>query len=252
MRYTSSVAVAVSLATIINAQTPNFDVSEQCASAFLKISSGENSECLNLSALLGVFTNRDQSIVNPVNTWIEGICTTDRCSDDTINEMFTNVSQACSSEAQRFNTALDQSSQDTLTRLYPSVREALCLRDTEADQYCVSEVLNDYQDALGTLSLSNVGGIMARLVESPPQSNITCTPCSKALYSVIRQDNPDMVPEVTGCGDDFNDGQMPTGIQLTADGQGGEGSEGAATALYGRGLTLAGIPAILAMGALLV
>ncbi|TFL04836.1 hypothetical protein BDV98DRAFT_562911 [Pterulicium gracile] len=251
MRYASSVALAVSIATAVNAQAPNLDVSDQCASAFLGIASEESSDCLNLGALLGAVTSPDQSIVGPFNTWIEEICTTDRCSDDTITEIFNTIARACVNETQTYGVSLDESTQRMTTQLYPSLREALCLKDTEADQYCATEFLNDFQDTIGTLSLNNVGVIVSHI---PPPANISCTPCGKALYTVARQKHEDLIPFVSGCGEDFNDGQMPAGIQLTADGQGGEGSEpeGAATALFSRGSTFAGIPAILAMGALLL
>lgn len=97
---------------------PNLDVSQECASAFLSIASGENNECLNLSALLSAFTSPDQSIVTPVDNWLEGMCSRDRCSDDTINAMFDSVSQACSSEAERFSITLDQNSKDLVGRVY--------------------------------------------------------------------------------------------------------------------------------------
>lgn len=64
----------------------------------MSIASEEPSKCLILAGLLPLAISPDQSIVTPLNTWLEQICMTDRCSDDTTIQIFNNFYQACADD----------------------------------------------------------------------------------------------------------------------------------------------------------
>ncbi|KAF8967879.1 hypothetical protein BDZ97DRAFT_475549 [Flammula alnicola] len=149
--------------------------------------------CLSAGSLISlVGGGSSSSIITPINTWLTSLCGAPACSNATLAAVVQNVTTGCSTELSGLGFTSDLTSSVTaiVQQYYPTVRKVVCLKD--GDTNCITQTLTNFQSVVGTLTLSNI----ANLVSNPPSNiptNVTCTNCVKAAYSVINQDIPSIV-----------------------------------------------------------
>ncbi|KAL4080303.1 hypothetical protein V8B97DRAFT_726913 [Scleroderma yunnanense] len=202
-------------------------VSSQCSSALVSIAGSPDAACLNPSGLVGfVLTNSSTSVVSAVDSWLNGLCALGPCSNSSLQAVATNLTNGCSSELAGLGLSTNNSGSlaTYLEAAYPTIRQVLCLKDTSANELCVTEELTQVQNSTGvTLTTSNIIGVVGELTagsQSIPQS-VTCGNCSKASYTIAAKNYPALVSASQSqvqatCGSSFTDGQMPSGIEETA------------------------------------
>jgi len=203
-------------------------ISPGCQSILTRIMASPDTACLNPSSLLSIEINsRQTSIVDTMNNWVTGVCSTTACSNQTITAVIAEITSGCSEELAvvlSFSPySVPQLTQYAL-EYYPTARKVACLKNSGSNQLCSTETLNNIQGLLGTLSKDNIPNIMAQVqsMTSVP-SNITCTDCIKEAYNIVTLELPDLV-FATGldsivnaqCGSNFVDGAAPPEILQVA------------------------------------
>jgi hypothetical protein len=197
-------------------------VSQQCANAVASIAADPAaSQCLAIGAFIPVVTSgTNTSIVQPLNNWINSMCSAPACSNDTIAAVVKNFTTGCSAELAAAGIGSDALPTITATvqALYPTLRKVACLK--HGSTFCLTETLTNVETVTGPLTLSN----LAKIAQNPPTSlpaNITCTDCNKEVYNIFAKDFPASVTTLTPalqsqCGAAFVDGQTPSGITQSA------------------------------------
>ncbi|KAF9565527.1 hypothetical protein CPC08DRAFT_747823 [Agrocybe pediades] len=193
-------------------------LSSGCVSAIAGIAGNSDAACLNIGALVPLFTaDANTSIVAPINNWVTGICSSAPCSNDTIAAVVKSVTDGCSTDlsAFGFNSGLTGSITTLIQQYYPTARKVACLKD--GNDNCITKSLTDLQSVLGPLTLSS---LMTINTENLPV-NMTCTDCTKAAYNVIKTDVPSLVSDAapslqSQCGASFTDGNTPSDITQSA------------------------------------
>jgi len=155
------------------------------------------------------------------------MCSQSACSNQTLATLVTNITNGCSSDL----SSLGLDVQDVTTsvqQFYPTVRQILCLQDT--NQLCAVEGLYDIQNKTGTLSLNNISTIAPF-----SEQDVACSNCTKAAYNIILSNDPEVITSSVNsslsnqCGANFLDGRTPAGIRQTAVGNSLSNSTGQST-----------------------
>ncbi|KAG6333690.1 hypothetical protein ID866_5397 [Astraeus odoratus] len=229
-------------------------LSSQCSSALISVAGSPDSACLNPNGIVSLaLTNSTSSVIPGVDSWLSGLCALGPCSNSSLQAIFTNITNGCSTELGElgFSTSDTANLTTYLEDAYPTIRQIWCLKDTSVNQLCVTEDLYAIQNATTTLTLSNLVGVVGQLTSgstSVPQ-NVTCGDCSKAAYTIASQDYPALLANSTSsvsayCGSSFVDGQMPSDIEETASSSNSTssgGSTGGAAALSMGGLHIGAV-----------
>ncbi|KAG6861236.1 hypothetical protein C0995_002358 [Termitomyces sp. Mi166 len=171
------------------------------------------------SPLVAILANPSASIVDPVNSWLAGLCAAPACSNTTLAAVVGNATSGCSAEFASFG--ISSSNVPAITALvqqyYPTVRKAACLKDGNTN--CVTQTLTNAQSVLGTLSVNNIATIVSSGEDINLPTNVTCTNCVKAIYNTVNTGAPGILnPEglQDTCGSSFIDGTTPAGISESA------------------------------------
>jgi len=206
------------------------------------------SACLSIGSLLAAALQPNASIITPVDNWLKAMCSAAPCSNATLSAVITNITTGCSAELA--STDSTDASASTLTPLveqyYPMARQIVCLTDSGTN--CITQTLTNIQSILGTLSLSNIGDVIAKAVTTTSiPSNVTCTNCVKQAYNVLNQSFPSTASSLTSelnseCGASFTDGSPATGIVESAS-TGSAGKNSAKATIMTRG-AFAGLSAV--------
>ncbi|KAG5353145.1 hypothetical protein C0989_009989 [Termitomyces sp. Mn162] len=210
----------LTLSAIASLAAAQVSLSSSCQAALTTIATSPDvNACLVLTPLIPILTNPSESIVDPVNSWLTGLCAAPACSNTTLATIVSSITSGCSAEVQSLGlSSSDNSTVTTLVqRFYPTVRKAVCLKDGNTN--CVTETLTNAQSVLGTLSLNNIMTLASSDVETPLPTNITCSNCAKAIYNTVNTGAPGILsPESLQdtCGSSFTDGTTPTGISESA------------------------------------
>jgi hypothetical protein len=185
--------------------------------------------CLNPSALLSLATGQssgNNSIVDPVNNWLKGLCPLPPCTNSSLAAVVTNLTSGCRTELSSFGLSTDDASQavTVVQEIYPTVRQVACLQDTSANQLCVTELLTNIQSSVGTLSITNIVQIIPNIASGSVTipKNVTCSDCVKQAYNIVNKDFPGSIPPQaasglsSACGSSFTDGATPSEISESA------------------------------------
>ncbi|KAJ7188110.1 hypothetical protein C8R46DRAFT_1023577 [Mycena filopes] len=226
-------------------------ISSTCQTALTGVAANTDANaCLSVSSLLTLAIQPNASIITPVDNWLKALCSAAPCSNATLSAIVANITTGCSTELASANSS--ESSADTLTPLveqyYAVARQMVCLTDSGTN--CITETLTNIQAILGTLSLSNIGDVIANaFTTTTVPTNITCSNCVKQAYNVLNKDFPSTASSLTSeldsqCGATFTDGTAATGIVESASTTGGSGNsantlfltQGAAALLVGSSL----------------
>ena len=107
-------------------------VSSGCTSALGSIATNPDSEaCLSPSSLVSIFIgSSDSSVIDPINNWLNSICTVGSCSNATLAAIVTNITSGCPSELGTlgYDAYQPQALIDIVQDAYPTVRQVLCLK----------------------------------------------------------------------------------------------------------------------------
>ena len=122
--------IPISLRTLPNSHR---SVSSQCTSALTTlVTDSDVNACLTPSPLLPIFTSPNNSVITPIDNWLKSVCAAGPCSNSTLAKIVTTVTSGCSTEIAAFGIQSVNVAQVTQTveQLYPSVREAFCLKES--------------------------------------------------------------------------------------------------------------------------
>jgi len=205
-------------------------LSQQCQNALSGTLLGNPAiqSCLNSASALNIFdTTANTSVVQPVNTWLEGICGNPACDNSTVQAAAQNITTGCQSDLSSLGLSQQtvQNIASIVVQVYGTARKVACLEDSKApgDPLCVTEFLTDLQNIIGPLSINNIVSTVTAIVEGKetvtiPQ-NVTCNDCTTAAWATIRQDFPALAQDtdVTGplsnqCGASFINATPPKDI----------------------------------------
>jgi hypothetical protein len=197
------------------------DITPQCKTALTNVIASPDAACLDGSALLSlVIQGNNASIIDPINTWLTGLCAQPQCSNDTLAAVVKNVTDGCPDEFSSLGISGSSTADITaqVQAAYPPIRQAICLKDTTTNTLCVTETLTNIQNLAGTLSADNIANVIANLkgMTSFP-ANITCTDCIKQMYNIFKNQFPTEVsgladPLQSQCGASFLDGATPSDV----------------------------------------
>jgi len=205
-------------------------LSQQCQDTLTSaIANPDISQCLNIFNAINIFsTTANTSVIQPVDSWLQGVCAAPACSNDTLSQAAQNITTGCQSDLSSIGISSDdaQSIVSSVLPLYPTIRKVACLADNNSSNHtlCVTELLTDLQNADGTLSINNIVSAAQGIINgnssgvSVPK-NVTCNDCTEAAWAIIKQDVPQAASntQITGaiasqCGSDFVNASQPADI----------------------------------------
>ncbi|PIL34109.1 hypothetical protein GSI_03820 [Ganoderma sinense ZZ0214-1] len=228
--FTKFALLATAVAGLQLAGTSAQTISSQCQSSLASLLTSSDATCLNAQALLGLATTTNNaSVVPTLNTWLTGLCAKPACSNQTLSAVVSNLTSGCSTELSSLGLgSIDASELTALVETaYPTVRKVACLADTKQNnELCVTEFLTAVQGTTGNLSIANIEALGTNLVGGSSSlnlpSNVTCTDCVKAAYSIINTVFAGLVPSSvpsyfqSTCGSSFTDGSSPSDVTESA------------------------------------
>lgn len=247
------VVIAAGLSGGVLAQS----LSTQCQATLAGVVVSPAGSCLNAQALVPLVTASDNSsLVDPINTWLGGLCGQPACANDTLANLVNTIASGCQSDLQSIGLDLSntQEAVSIVQQAYPTVRQVACLKDNgNSSQLCVTETLTNIQTSTGTLSKSAVEQLVSQAMQgSLPNvpSSALCTDCTKEAFNIIKEDYPGLVNNnvesvvSNECGASFIDGSAPSAISQSANtataspaGASGNGAAAISGGVIGVGLT---------------
>ncbi|KAJ6587045.1 hypothetical protein DFH09DRAFT_977461 [Mycena vulgaris] len=222
-------------------------ISTNCQNALTQVATNPDaSACLSFGSLLSVVIQSNASIITPVDSWLKSLCSAAPCSNATLAAAVTNVTTGCSTELSSAGSVSASSLTTMVEQYYPTARKIICLTDSGTN--CITQTLTNIQAILGTLSLNNIGDVVANAFTTTSiPTNVTCSNCVKQAYNVLNADFPSTASSAASalqseCGSSFTDGKTPTGIVESATTSSAGANSGSATVIMTRG-TLVGLSA---------
>lgn len=199
-------------------------ISSQCQSALLTIAGSPDAQCLNPTGLIPLLTtSSNTSLVTPFTNWLQGACAQDACTNSSLSAIVTNITNGCGNDLAGLGFSNDSVPEVIagIQEAYPIVRSIACLKDTTNNTLCATTLLDELQQATGSLSLNNITSLPQIVMGSSLglPSYITCSDCVKEAYNVLKQQVPEVASstEVSNafqsqCGASFVDGTSPSQI----------------------------------------
>lgn len=254
----SSLVILAAAGLAASQSLSSLGLSQQCQDALSgSFANPEVSACLNVFTALNIFsTTANTSVVPAIDNWLHGVCAAAPCSNSTLSAAATNITTGCQSDLNSIGISSSDAQDivNTVLPLYSTIRKVACLEDTKnSNILCVTEVLDDLQDAIGPLSVNNIISTAQGVFNGSEQisipKNVTCNDCTEAAWAIIRQDVPSLASntDVTNtissqCGNDFVNASQPSEIAEASS----TPSSGAAlgSSISFKGFALAGVPLI--------
>jgi len=216
-----SIAAVLVGASLVSSQS----ISQQCQQTLVQVAASPESSCLNPSGLTPlVVGGSNQSIVAPLNTWLQGFCSKPPCSNQDLSDIVTNITNGCSGDLSSLGFTSSQTSTiiADVQKYFPTAKQVACLKDDSTNQLCITETLTNIQNTVGSLTLSSIVSEMNSIVSASNgvPSSIVCTNCVKSAYNILNGVGgaPQGASSALSneCGSSFVDGQNPSGISNTA------------------------------------
>ncbi|KAK7692912.1 hypothetical protein QCA50_004550 [Cerrena zonata] len=233
-------------------------LSTQCQATLASLVVSSENACLNPTDLVSIVTaGANDSLVQPINNWLSGMCAQPQCTNQTLSDIVSNVTTGCASDLQSLGAGDVNAEEITniVQMAYPTVRKVACLKDTSNDTLCLTQTLTNVQSSIGTLSKSEIQQLVSQIsagqIPSIP-SSAYCTDCDKEALNIAKTDFPDLFNSnvqsaVSGqCSADFVDGATPSGVQQTAN-----TATASANGLVNNGATMGQMPVGIAISAIL-
>lgn len=131
-----AIGAAASVATAQNVSIPGLTssalhlLSSSCQTAVKELLSPNSptGQCLNTTAAQTVL-NSNGSVVPSVENWLESICTSNPCSNSTLQNATQTILSQCSTDLQKFGVTNE--TVKVIVQSYPLAREVVCLKTTE-------------------------------------------------------------------------------------------------------------------------
>jgi len=203
-------------------------LSTGCQTAAGGLLSTEFSSCANVIGLVQIISAQG-GILEPLNNWINGICSSTPCSNETLTSTASSINSGCSDDVKKgVPTAISLS--NVITN-YNAIRNMLCTQYTSNSTFCVPSVLGNVQTATGkNITLAQVqaivsGGLSTSLAAVPPATY--CNDCGHALFTqskaitvntgsanVSTASAPASDAAAQACGASFADGKVPSSIRI--------------------------------------
>jgi len=223
-------ALAV-LSTAAYAQIPALNISQGCESTLAAIATSPDNSCLNAAGLVASIgsANANSSLVGPLGTWAQGMCSQQACTNQTLANLVNNITSGCSSDLASlgFTSDVTPSVVASVQEFFPSFREIVCLKNSTSGNLCFADALNTVQNKVGTLSENNLPKVIGNLMSGTGvndllNSGLICSDCGKAVVNVLSKDqiftSDDTSSLQSMCGSNFTDGQTPSSVSQTAAG----------------------------------
>jgi len=207
-------------------------ISAQCQSRLADIVASPDAQCINAAGLAPIFVgSSNTSVVGPIDTWLNGMCPKDACSNQTLAAFVTNITQGCSSDFSSLGLNNDSipSVTSTVQTYYPTVRQILCLKDNSTGQLCSVDQLYGIQNSTGTVTAGNIFNFLTQVFTGGlpilgVERSLSCNNCTKEAYNIAISNVPQIITSSANssisnqCGASFIDGNTPSGISQTATG----------------------------------
>jgi len=205
-------------------------LSSSCQSALPGLLTSSFASCANVLGLVSVATSSG-SIVEPLTSYIEDLCTTTPCTASDLSGAKTIIDNGCSTDIA--NGSVIPTALELVIDNFGGVRSLLCTKYTSNNTYCVPEVLSAAQNSSGTeLSLSTLTSLLSSgdatsFLSTIPKS-VYCTDCGDAITTEaiaiaanVSAGSEDTIKNAASqqCGASFADGNLPSTIS-TAGGSG--------------------------------
>ncbi|EAL19751.1 hypothetical protein CNBG3790 [Cryptococcus deneoformans B-3501A] len=131
-----ALGAAASVATAQSVSIPDLTssalrlLSSNCRTAVKELISPDSptGQCLNTTAAESVL-NSNGSIVPSVENWLDSICTSNPCSNSTLQNATQTILSQCSTDLQKFG--LTNETVQIIVQSYPLAREVVCLKTTD-------------------------------------------------------------------------------------------------------------------------
>jgi hypothetical protein len=196
--------------------------SVRCMNTLMDIATTyEITQCLApnllLPILVGAGAGKSQdSIIPPVDNWLNAMCASAPCSTGAIQALASNLTAGCSTE---FDFGDVKTTMDFISNNYWTARKVGCLKD--GTTRCTTQTLKNVEAATGTMTLNDTNAVsLAKAINKGLDSSILCTNCNKGAFSIINSDAPgafddsDKQAASQKCGASFIDGGIPAGLVL--------------------------------------
>ncbi|KAJ6587044.1 hypothetical protein DFH09DRAFT_1142399 [Mycena vulgaris] len=200
-------------------------ISSGCTDSLKALLTSPEAACLNPTSLLSFFVGTNQSVPDTVNNWLTGICSTGFCSNDTLAAVVSNITAGCVGDLTSVGAGVPETVTQIVQQVYPTARSIMCLKDDSSNKLCVTETLQNFEDIVGKMSFAdlNLGTLLLDFQKVVAgASNLACTKCTKAAFSLASQLTQEFPQAVQGidalCGSDFIDGSSADqdGVTQTA------------------------------------
>jgi len=223
------VLVAVATSAGLFPSVHSFSLSQGCEDSVKGLLTSPDAACLNPTALLSfVLGSSSGSVPATINTWLNGICSSGSCTNQSISNVVTNLTSGCSAELASVGVSTSSIQSDVISiaqQVYPTVREIACLKDDTSNQLCAVETLNNLESVVGQLNITDLNVLnlvsdAATLFSNGVQS-LACTDCMKESFFIAQSNFPSIVsqaePEAQAlCGASFLDGNLPSTVSQSA------------------------------------
>ncbi|PLW25624.1 hypothetical protein PCANC_26497 [Puccinia coronata f. sp. avenae] len=222
------------------------DMSPQCQAAAGSLVTSDFSACSNLMGLVNVL-GASGSLIAPLDTWVNSICSITPCSASTIATAAATVQAGCDADAKKgVATALEVTA---LVPNYAAVRNALCLEYKSNHTRCASSLLTNTEKLAGRpLTLVELSGFLTGGVSSlapalaKAPKEFLCNDCTHGLAATLSANASmsmnssmpsmpmngmpmngtahNMTSMTSGlsavCGPSFDDGKVPDSIAISS------------------------------------
>ncbi|KAJ7119173.1 hypothetical protein C8R44DRAFT_982819 [Mycena epipterygia] len=198
---------AAALTAVAAASIPRAELSA-CGSAINSILSSLDPgfNCIAPGALNDIIalTNKNASfdvVTSTVDHWLTEMCGAGSCSNDTLSQISGNVSTPCGAD---LLNATD----------YSFLRETMCLKDSTANKFCVTEAITP--EGAADISGSSPELTILGLFLSSSALGATCNECTKAQYQLsVKAGSSNFQPINDICGANFTATLNSTAVGIT-------------------------------------
>ncbi|KAF9066149.1 hypothetical protein BDP27DRAFT_1050422 [Rhodocollybia butyracea] len=204
-------------------------LSSGCQTSLESLLTSPDAACLNPTGLISsIIGGSSGSIPTTVNSWLTGVCSSGACTNQSIANVVTNLTDGCSTELSSLGISVSSVQSDIISvaqAVYPTIRQIACLQDDTSNQLCAVQALNNLSSVVGQLNVSDITFLNlftdAQALFANGVQNIACSDCMKESFSIAKTNFPSIVsdaePEAQAlCGASFLDGNLPSTVSQTA------------------------------------